>query len=408
MSTADAATAAATPATSDAATEKDRCVRWCFTLFGYTPEEEAYLKNEEQDENGKLNEIHEEAAYLAFQREICPTTERPHLQGAVIFHKQLRFPRVKSMLPRANLSRMRSPPFTNHKYVTKTDTREPGTEPYIWGNIPTKKDKSGARNDLNAFKHSVEVDGITDAKTLRALHSLVWAKHENWCRQFISDQIDQLTPKPITNYYPWQLDLNDRLLRNDPLEEPFDRQVHFVVDPTGNGGKSTYAADFQHKYHKKVPLGEGPTRKFPNGSERLLHVQIIEPGKKADMAKVIESSTTCLFIDITRQQIDVLQYSAIEAFKNRRVFNSKYKSEMKDVQPMHIVFLMNEHPNYRALSKDRYVVWELNANGSYLKMSQADIHRSCEEARREHEEEKELKKLDKKRKLQELRDKVES
>ena len=377
-----------------------RAKRWCFTLFSYTPEEEAYLKNEEEDENGKLNEIHEEAAYLAFQREICPTTGRPHLQGAVIFHKQLRFNKVKAMLPRAHLEKMHHPPNYSHKYVTKTDTREPGTEPYIWGDIP--EDKSGTRTEFEDYKQSI-AEGIVDSPTLMDRHSQLYARYPNWCRGYRQNKTKFPDPPPITKYYDWQKDCTDRLLLNDPMDKPYDREILFIVDKTGKGGKSTYVRDFAHTHKKKV-IGKWPD----TGKDKEAVIQIMEPGKKADLARVINPTTNILFVDVTRQNLDTLQYASLESFKNQLVFDSKYGSNMKKLQPMHITFLMNEHPNYQALSADRYVVWELNSDGSYLEMSKADIYRSCEEARQDHEEEKELKRLDRKRKLQELRNKVES
>ena len=93
--------------TADATT---RAKRWCFTIFNYTPEILEYLTSEETDENDDLNAIHKAAEWYAFNQEVCPSTGRPHLQGAVVFHEALRFNPVKELIPGAHLSKMWSTP----------------------------------------------------------------------------------------------------------------------------------------------------------------------------------------------------------------------------------------------------------------------------------------------------------
>lgn len=53
--------------------------RICFTQFNYTEDSIQALLDEEK------------FSYVVFGKEVCPTTQRPHLQGYAEFHKKARF-----------------------------------------------------------------------------------------------------------------------------------------------------------------------------------------------------------------------------------------------------------------------------------------------------------------------------
>lgn len=113
-----------------------------------------------------------------------------------------------------------------------------------------------------------------------------------------------------------------------------------MVDKKGNQGKSWFA-----QYYYQTHPGT---------------CQIIVPGKKADMALVINPDCRVFFFDCPRsKQGDFIQYDFLEELKNGYIFSGKYESCMKRLETPHIVVLMNEEPDTHKLSKDRYKIINL-------------------------------------------------
>jgi len=75
---------------------------------------------------------------------------------------------------------------------------------------------------------------------------------------------------------------------------------------------------------------------------------------------------------------------------------------------MHAIVLMNEMPDFKHLSRDRYLIWKLNPDAGYThtELSKTEINTLWSNAKEEEEEEKELKKLERKRNLRYLKNKA--
>lgn len=117
---------------------------------------------------------------------------------------------------------------------------------------------------------------------------------------------------------------------------PNKREIIFVVDVTGNIGKSWFA-----HYYCDIHSDS----------------QIIIPGKKADMAYTIETGKRVFFLDCPRsKQGDYIQYDFLEELKNGYVFSGKYESRLKKFRTPHVVVMMNELPDMMKLSEDRYTI----------------------------------------------------
>lgn len=56
----------------------------------------------------------------------------------------------------------------------------------------------------------------------------------------------------------------------------------------------------------------------------------------------------------------MLNYSTIEKIKDGIFVNTKYESNMKFYTPPKVVVFMNEYPNMKKLSEDRYEIYEIN------------------------------------------------
>lgn len=279
---------------------------WCFTLNNYCDDDERKLQN-----------VGDQVTYLVYGRE-RGESGTPHLQGFVSLRQRKRLSQVRALLGIVAHFTVARDPKRSAEYCKKDgDIYESGT--FEGGR--------GRRCDLDAFKEEVK-GGCYDIKVLRETQSKVVAKYGDFCQKYISDKCP-LPELPVHALRPWQAELNRKLNL-----EPDTRKIIFCVDEVGNTGKSWFA-----QYYKR-------------NHER---VQIILPGKKADMVYALEYNLRVVFLDCPRsKQGDVIQYDFLEELKNGYLFSSKYHSEYKSYGKMHVVCLMNEAPDLTKLSMDRY------------------------------------------------------
>ena len=293
-----------------------RAKYWCFTLNNYTPAD-----------LDRLSSPLEDVEYLIYGKEVG-ASGTPHLQGTVCFTSRKRMTQVKRVIGQAH--------FSVTKFLSQSiDYCKKDGDFIEVGSPPTQGRGKGKRCDLEDFKNSIK-EGVTDLETLRELHSGVVARYprfvKDYIRQHTADQ-GQVTDHPLR---PWQQAMNEKLrLPPDP------RKIIFVVDIGGNQGKSWFARYFC-KLHPDT-------------------AQIIVPGKKADMAYVVDEKRKTFFFDCPRsKQGDFIQYDFLEELKNGYFLSPKYESVIKTLPHPHVVVLMNEHPDMSKLSRDRYDVTVLN------------------------------------------------
>jgi len=118
----------------------------CFTINNYTEEDVRHLTSEAAN-----------LTYLVFQREVGNEGGTPHLQGyAYAPNPKTLAGWKRSISQRAHIEAARGNGAQNREYCTKDETREPGTEPYEYGTLPTQ----GARSDLAAVYRRV-VEGAS-------------------------------------------------------------------------------------------------------------------------------------------------------------------------------------------------------------------------------------------------------
>jgi hypothetical protein len=112
------------------------------------------------------------------------------------------------------------------------------------------------------------------------------------------------------------------------------RTVQFIVDVTGNNGKTWFA----HWY-----------------ASRNANCQNQSPGKHTDMAYILRTDIRVLILDAPRsKQGEFIQYDFLDDIKNGYVFSPKYESAIKTLQKVHVVVLMNKPPDLTKLSADRF------------------------------------------------------
>lgn len=293
-------------------TEKYR--HWCFTLNNYS-----------EDDLSELQQFVTKTKYYVYGKE-TGDAGTPHLQGFLSFSNQCRVSSLQSLFSgRAHWEVARNPIAAAAYCRKEGDFKEGGTP-------PTESRKGqGKRSDLEVLVQAVN-EGQTDRKKLRQEFPGVCAKYPNFVTQILLDSL----PVPAVPTYPlrlWQQELMELLkLPPDP------RKILFVVDFDGNAGKSWYIS-----YHAMV---------FGSSISIL-------PGKKADMVyafiSLIKANTRVVFIDCPRsKQGEYVQYDFLEELKNGRVFNTKYESRMVEFKAPHVVVMMNEYPDEKKLSSDRF------------------------------------------------------
>jgi hypothetical protein len=282
-----------------------RAKHWCFTVNNYTPESVE-----------RILALESEVDYLIFGREIGESGT-PHLQGFVSFRTRVR--------RNTAIERVGQGHFTVARNIDQSIEYCKKEGDFVeFGNRPKSP---GSRSDLDEFKKAVK-EGELNMKVLRESFSEVVARYPKFCNDFIMDHLPRKTVESFP-LRPWQ-----QTLYHDLLLEASDRKVIFIVDGLGNQGKSWFC-------HYFCGLHE--------------NAQVILPGKKADMAYILNPLIRVLFVDAPRsKQGDFLQYDFLEDVKNGYVFAPKYESSIKHLGKIHVVVMMNERPDESKLSMDRY------------------------------------------------------
>lgn len=281
---------------------------WCFTLNNYT-----------DDDYERLTHLVEDGGctYIIFGKEVGESGT-PHLQGFISFGKRVYLTDVKKRISRtAHFELARMIPESIEYCKKDGDVFEDGVLPV----------GQGKRSDIDDFKVDVKA-GLLNFKDIREKHSMVYAKYKGFVMEYVVDN----SPDVCVPQYPlheWQEELMAKLTL-----DPDDRTITFIVDQTGNNGKTWFAHYYAAK-HKDC--------------------QVLCPGKRADMAYILRTDIRVLILDAPRsKQGEFIQYDFLEDVKNGYVFSSKYESSVKKLANVHLVVLMNEPPDLTKLSSDRF------------------------------------------------------
>jgi hypothetical protein len=292
---------------------------YCFTLNNYTDEH--------------VNRIiagDPRFKYIIAGREVGENGT-PHLQGTICAKTTMLLSTVKNWLGgNAHFESTRDVS-ASIKYCEKDGSViEFGTRP-----MP----RPGSRLDLDQFKEDVQSGRIKTITAVRHEHSLIYARYRQFAVEYLDDY--KVAPLPVVKYAlrKWQAQLITLLRRT-----PDDRKINFVVDDVGHSGK-TWFAKYYCELHSKTS-------------------QVLTPGKKADMAMLLETTSRVVFMDAPRfktaSDSDHLQYDFLEEMKNGLIFCPKYHTKQIRMNPPHVVVFTNAMPNFSALSADRFNVIVIN------------------------------------------------
>lgn len=294
-----------------------RSYKWCFTINNWNNEHVQRLQSLQY-------------RYLVYGREHGPINGTPHLQGFVILQAPRRLSTLRAEVGGGHWEIARSEPQAASNYCKKDgDFDEFGTLPSGQGK---RKDIDRIIEWLDEFiadnGRAPTVREIAQHQPIamlryRNFHALATARAPEPSLAVVGDPTD------------WQSELLQYV--DDPAS---DRSIRFYVDEEGGKGKSW----IQDRMFSEMP-------------ER---VQLLSVGKIADIAYSIETDKDIFLFNVGRDCMQYVQYSILEALKDRRIYSSKYESRMKILQNRpHVIVFSNEMPDMSKLTLDRYDIKEL-------------------------------------------------
>ena len=226
------------------------------------------INNHDNDIIDRLKGLEGVCVHMVMGEEVAPTTGTRHLQGFVQFRIPKRQNQVKRMLggsPHVELCRDVEASIGH--CMKDGDCMETGKRKLV--------KSQGKRSELELFKEAAK-NGNHDSRKLREDHAKVAAMHPQFLRQFALDQIPNEEVETF-ELRQWQLDLKTKL-----DGEPDTRTMFFIVDETGNVGKTWFA------HWCRL-----------NGAENE-RIQVMIPGKKADMAHALVENPRVVFFLLSK------------------------------------------------------------------------------------------------------------
>lgn len=285
--------------------------RWVFTLNNPTAAEAQQI----------AEHLDDFPTYAVVGRE-TGEAGTPHLQGFVIFPTAQRLNAVKERISnRCHLEVARGTSQQAADYCKKDGDFDE------YGEFPANQ---GKRNDWEEFKKWVEDQ---DHPPTRRETCLAFPALYHRYKSSLMEHVAFLKPPVLDGggqLREWQLAEHARL-----MGDPDDRTIDFVVDNTGNIGKSWFI---------KYMMANHPNK-----------VQRLSSGKRDDIAFAIDPTKSIFLFDIPRGGMEHLQYSVLEMLKDRTIFSPKYESQTKILyHTPHVVVYCNEYPDLGKLSADRF------------------------------------------------------
>lgn len=162
--------------------------------------------------------------------------------------------------------------------------------------------------------------------------------------------------------WDWQEDVMNRCMM-----EPDDRTINYIIDLKGGVGKSKFCK-YMSYHHQAITLPWGRTGDLLNLVCKLgaknIYLFDLSRSKPQDWARD----------DIS---------AAMESIKNGYIVNLKYETGVFMMNPPHIWCFSNQLPNLTSMSRDRWVIWEIDdlrrlvvVSSSRIKELGRKLHRS--------------------------------
>ena len=145
--------------------------------------------------------------------------------------------------------------------------------------------------------------------------------------------------------YSWQKTLLDVVVEEE------DRHIHLVYDRIGNAGKSVYV---EYLEYEQLAFEMPPFRQM----EDIMEFANSFPPQKAyviDMPRGMKKDKLADF------------YAGLETIKNGVTYDKRYCGKKRRIDRPQIIVFTNNLPVFELMTKDRWVVWVMQADRSVVK-----------------------------------------
>ena len=218
---------------------------------------------------------------------------------------------------------------------------------YQYGEVPTSRqgDRSDHHEVMAIVKKAAE-DGMKFSE-VEDLVPKYADKSSTWLRkQYLKHRVVRENFFDSHDMWEWQSTWRDYLRDNHP--DP--RLIIFMVDKTGNVGKSEFVRNAKFL--------------IPNKD-----VFTCSPKDTTSLSNIIpHDGAEIILIDAPRHVQYNLPYDFIEEVKNGTVINTKYECCPKEFRTPHVMVFMNRYPKIgeTILSADRYIIVDLELTAEEL------------------------------------------
>lgn len=128
----------------------------------------------------------------------------------------------------------------------------------------------------------------------------------------------------IDNFFEWQ-----KTLLSIINKEPNDRDIHWIWEPTGCAGKTTFQK-YLHSHYDDVIVLSGKGHDMKNGVVKFIQNNDKHP--------------KLVLINIPRSSHKFVSYSGIEEIKDMFFFSGKYESDNVNGPNPHVLVFSNSEP----------------------------------------------------------------
>lgn len=313
-----------------------RARRHCFTWFNYTVDDISRLKAFTADD----------CNYICWGHEICPDTQKPHLQGYVEWDRGISgAAMLKKLLGRKKLnpcpirgSVAEKSRLANIRYCEKQSSAD-DNYPVKFCEIVHKVPAQGKRTDIYDDLIGRIEDGTKFTDLAREFPEQA-VKHTNGIKVLMTAFEAEDTLKENQDSFK---DWRPRVWQNEVIKmvskpSENDRNIFWFSDPVGGRGK-TKLADYLELFHD---------------------AEILENGSTKDVVHGWQMKPVVIF-DLSRSQADYINYGVIESIKNNRAFSGKYDSRTKRGRGCnHVIVFANWPPDTSKMSADRFIIRHLD------------------------------------------------
>jgi hypothetical protein len=305
---------------------------WCFTLNNYSEEEYKEILNTD-------------CGYIIIGKEVGENGT-PHLQGYIQMKITKRLTGMKKINDKAHWEQARGTPEENRKYCSKEKNFEEK------GSISNQGKKK-----VDMVKAVVQtLKGVPIEKLIEE-HGAGYIMHRKKINEVAKDMKSEAATKMAKEEYKdanlikWQEEVIEK------LENQNDRKILFVVDKKGGRGKTWLSSYIEVNYDTLA----------------------LQNCKTQDGAYMFDGQEYILF-DLTRSNLEVLNYDLMERLKNGKITSTKYECKRIFRKSTKMVVFMNEEPDKTKLSEDRWDIYDLDKEIE----ENPDLMMDAEKAKQKH------------------------